>query len=67
MVAGAALSPEMKDLVGELAPHAMAECGLDPSVSPTGCLAGIFGIWFLGVQSACAALKGPETKDPCAN
>jgi uncharacterized membrane protein len=56
----------MKDLVGELAPHAMAECGMDPAVSPTGCLVGIFGVWFLGVQSACAALKGPE-KDPGAN
>ena len=66
VISGAALSQEMKDLVGELAPHALAEHGMDPEISPTGCILAIMGTWFLGVHSAAAAFKEPN-KAPDAN
>lgn len=60
VIESAALSPEMKELLGELAPHALAEHGLDPSISPTGCMVTIMGMWFLGVQSAAATFQDPK-------
>jgi hypothetical protein len=65
VIESAALSPEMKELVAELAPHALAEHGLDPSISPTGCIVTIMGMWFLGVQSAAATFK--DTEKPASN
>jgi hypothetical protein len=62
IVDSAAMNPEMVDLVGELAPHVLAEHGLDPAVSPTGCIVGIVGAWFLGVQSACSSLRSAAAK-----
>lgn len=66
VIDSAALNPEMADLFGELAPHALAEHGMDPSVSPTGCMVAIAGMWLLGVQQAVAAMKAaapqPEPK-----
>lgn len=62
IVDSAGMNPEMVDLVGELAPHVLAEHGLDPAVSPTGCIVGIVGAWFLGVQSACSSLKAAAAK-----
>lgn len=72
VVESAALNPEMADLFGELAPHALAEHGMDPSVSPTGCMVAIAGMWLLGVQQAVAAMKAaspqpdPQPKAPDA-
>jgi len=63
IVDSAAMNPEMVDLVGELAPHVLAEHGLDPAVSPTGCIVGIVGAWFLGVQSACSSLRSAAKPD----
>lgn len=57
VIEGAALSPEMRDILGELAPHVLAEHGMDPEISPTGCAVAILGTWFLGVHTACATFK----------
>lgn len=66
VIEGASLSQELKDLFGELAPHALAEHGLDPSVSPTGCMLGIAGMWGIGLWQACASLEaaGKATEKP---
>lgn len=68
VIDSAALNPEMADLFGELAPHALAEHGMDPSVSPTGCMVAIAGMWLLGVQTAVASLKeaAPKKEEPSA-
>lgn len=47
------LAPELKELVADLTPEALKEWGMDPSVSPTGCIFGIFGVWGGGVFAAC--------------
>lgn len=62
VIDSAALNPEMVELFGELAPHALAEHGMDPSVSPTGCMVAIAGMWMMGVQSAVAAMKEAAPK-----
>jgi len=69
MVANAKLGETNKELIGELAPHAMAEWGADPAISPTAVIGGILGVWFMGIQSMCSALvaeKKKETPQPAA-
>lgn len=46
-----------KKLVGELAPHAVAEMGIDPTLSPTGCITVILGAWGANVYRAAKALE----------
>ena len=56
VVEAAGLTPEMKELFGELTPHALAEMGMDPNVSPLGCMLVMGGLWGLGVYEACASM-----------
>lgn len=62
VIDSAALNPEMAELFADLTPHALAEHGLDPAVSPTGCMVAIGIAWFVGVHMATESMKEAAPK-----